>query len=137
MWGKLKDRPNRPQTKLISDPQELYRFLAAADIEVCSMQFASENVVRIAWRYADADSVPNLPHNNDVIGSFVTAGARIHLYGYLDRLGDRALYCDTDSVIYVHPKNQPSLVETGDRLGAMTSELPPNNQIVEFVSAGA
>jgi hypothetical protein len=28
------------------------------------------------------------------------------------------------------------LVETGARLGAITSELAPNSQIVEFVSAG-
>jgi hypothetical protein len=55
--GLAADRPNRPQTKLISDPQELYRFLAAADIEVCSIHFASENIVWIAWRYADEVSL--------------------------------------------------------------------------------
>jgi hypothetical protein len=126
MWGKKTERANRPQTKLISDPQEPYRFLAAADIEVCSMLFANDNVVWIAWRYADANSVTNLPHTNDVICSFVTAGARIHLYGYLDRLGDRALYCDTDSVTYVQPKDKQPLVPTGDGLGAMTYELAKN-----------
>jgi hypothetical protein len=99
---------------------------------VCSLLFASDKVVWIAWRCADADSVPKLPHTNDVIGSFVTAGARIHLYGYLDRLVDRALYFDTDSVIYVQPKDQPLLVETGDRLGAMTSELANNEQIIQW-----
>jgi hypothetical protein len=52
------------------------------------MQFASDKFVRIAWRYDEAESVPKLPHTNDVIGSFVPAGARIHLYGYLDRLAD-------------------------------------------------
>jgi hypothetical protein len=45
MRGKLTERPNRPQTNLISDPQELYRFLAAAGIELCSIQFASDKVV--------------------------------------------------------------------------------------------
>jgi hypothetical protein len=100
------------------------------------MQFASEKIVWIAWRFAVADSVPNLAHTNDFTGSFVTSGARIHLYGYLDRLGDRALYCDTDSITYVQPRDQPSLVETGDRLGAVTSELAPKSQITEFVSGG-
>jgi hypothetical protein len=28
LWGKLEERQNRTQTKSISDPQELYRFLA-------------------------------------------------------------------------------------------------------------
>jgi hypothetical protein len=123
MWGKMTKRPKGPQTKLISDPQELYRFIAAADIEVCSMLLTNDKVVWIEWRYAKADSVPNLPHNNDVVGSFVTASARIHLYGYFDRLGDRALYCVTDSVIYVQSKDRQPLVQTGDRLVAMTSEL--------------
>jgi hypothetical protein len=136
MWGKLAERANRPQTKLISDRQELCRVLASADIEVCNMLFANDKVLWIAWRNADADIVPNLPHTNDVIGSFVTAGARIHLYGYLDRLGDRALNCDTDSVMYVQSKDRQPLVQTGDRLGAMTSEIAKNEKIIEWACAG-
>ena len=34
MWGKLRERSNRSQTKLISEPQELYRFLVTLGIEV-------------------------------------------------------------------------------------------------------
>jgi hypothetical protein len=34
-----------------------------------------------------------------------------------------ALYCDTDSVVFIQPDDQPALIETGDCLGAMTSEL--------------
>jgi hypothetical protein len=80
--------------------------------------------------------VPSLRHTNEVIGAFVTAGARIHLYSYLDRLKDKTIYCDTDSVIYVQPVDKPRLVETGDKLGAMTSELKSNEIIFEVVCAG-
>jgi hypothetical protein len=66
----------------------------------------------------------------------VTAGARIHLYSYLDRLQDKAIYCDTDSVIYVQPVDKPPVDETGDKLGAMTSELKSNEIICEVVCAG-
>ena len=62
-------------------------------------------------------------HTNEVIGAYVTAGARMHLYRYLDRLGERAIYCDTDSVIYIQPKDEPNLVETRDKLGDMTFEM--------------
>jgi hypothetical protein len=96
------------------------------------MQFAIEKVVWIVWRYAEAESVPNLQHTNYVIGTYVTADASIQLYGYLDLLGDRALYCDTVSVIYVQPRQQPQLNETGDVLGAMNSELAHNEHIVEW-----
>jgi hypothetical protein len=47
-----------------------------------------------------------------------------------------ALYCDTDSVIYIQPDDQPALIETGDCLGAMTSELKRGFHIEEFVSGG-
>jgi hypothetical protein len=47
-----------------------------------------------------------------------------------------ALYCDTDYVIYIQPDDQPALIETGDCLGAMTSELKQGFHIAEFVSGG-
>ena len=35
---------------------------------------------------------PSLPHTNEAIASFVTAGAKLHLFGYLDKLKEHALY---------------------------------------------
>ena len=74
--------------------------------------------------------------HNVVIGAYITAGARIHLYGYLERLEKRALYCDTDSVIHIHPIAENPLVKTGDCLGAITSKLKPAFHIEEFVRRG-
>jgi hypothetical protein len=62
MCGKLSVRPNRPQMKLISVPQEIYGLLAPADIEVCSMQLASDKIVWIAWRYAEEPTPHKLCH---------------------------------------------------------------------------
>jgi len=76
MWGKLTERSNRTQTKLISEPGELYRFLVTPGIEVQNVLLADERV-------------PSLRHTNEVIGAYVTAGARIHLYGFLDKLLDK------------------------------------------------
>jgi DNA polymerase elongation subunit (family B) len=87
-------------------------------------------------RFIAEENVPNLRHTNEVIGAYVTAGARIHLYKYLDRIQQRVLYSDTDSVIFIQPGDQPALIETGDCLGAMTSELKPGLHIDEFVSSG-
>jgi hypothetical protein len=93
-------------------------------------------MVWVSWQYSSEEHVASLCLINKVIGAFVTAGARIHLYSYLDRLHDKAIYCDTDSVIYVQPVGKHSLVEPGDKLGAMTSELKPNEIICEVVCAG-
>jgi hypothetical protein len=136
MWGKLTERSNRTQTKLISEPHELYRFLVTPIIEVQNMMFASDDVW-ISWQFAEKERVPSLRHTNEVIGAFVTAGARIHLFSYLGRLQDKAIYCDTDIVLYIQPNEGPALFETGDNLGEMTSsELKPNEIISEVVCAG-
>jgi hypothetical protein len=66
----------------------------------------------------------------------VTAGARLKLYGYLDRLQERALYCDTDSVLYVQRNNEQPLIKCADHLGDMVSELESSKYIQEFVNGG-
>ena len=136
MWGKLTERSNRTQTKFISEPKELYRFLATPGIEVTNLTFANDDVVWISWKFTAEERVPSLRHTNEVIGAYVTAGARIHLYRYLDRVGENVLYCDTDSILYVQPRDEPPLIDTGDNLGDMTSELKPGQYIAEFVSGG-
>jgi hypothetical protein len=124
--GKLGENPSKTETKLISNPQELYRFLETPGIEVATLLFAGDEVVWVAWRHSEETHVPTLRHTNEVIASFVTACARLHLYGYLDNLKDRAIYCDTDSVIYVQPTDGTAMEETGGCLGAMTSEQKPD-----------
>src|SRR5215468_2580437 len=60
----------------------------------------------------------------------------MHLYKYLDRLGERAMYCDTDSLLYIQSEGGPCLIECGDKLGDMTNELGEGEFIEEFVSGG-
>jgi hypothetical protein len=48
MWGKLNERNNRIQTKLISDPKNLYRFLATPGIEMIYLVFANDEVVCVS-----------------------------------------------------------------------------------------
>jgi len=103
--------------------------LATPGIEVASLTFASDDVIWASWRFIEEEKIPNLRHTNEAIGAYVTAGARLHMYKYLDRLQERAIYFDTDSVIFVQPSSEQALIETGDILGAMTSELKPSEFI--------
>jgi len=138
MWGKLTEKSNRTQTKLISQPAELYRFLVAPGVEVQNMLFANDDVVWISWQYSADKRVPSLRHTNEVIGAFVTTGARIYLYRFLDKLQEKAICCDTDSVIFIQPGQvcKPTLIKTGDNLGQMQSQLKKGEVIVEVVCAG-
>jgi len=124
------------RTKIITEPHELYRFLATPGVEVTNLAFASDDVVWLSWKLSVEEYVPNLTHTNEVIGANVTAGARIHLYGFLDRLQEKAIYCDTDSVIFIQPSAEPWPIATGDKLGDMRSELQPSEFIAEFSSSG-
>ena len=136
MWDKLTERNNRTKSKMISNLYELHRFLSTPGIEVANLVFASDNVVWASWSFVAEEEIPSLHHTNNVIGAYVTAGARLHLYSYLDRLQERAIYCDTDSVVYVQTRDETALLEVGDNLGAMASVLRPSEFIEEFVSGG-
>ena len=126
----------RTQTQFISDPQDLYRFLATPGIKVATLLFAGDSLCWIAWRHADETHALMLRHTNDVIECYFTAGGRIHLYSSLDTLQKRALYTDTDSVTYIQPRECAAMVKMGDCLGKMTSELKPCDYISEFVIGG-
>jgi len=109
--------------------------MATPGVEVMNLTFASDDVVWISWNYGAEEDVPSVRHTNDVVGVYVTAGARIHLHRYLDGLRVTSMYCDTDCVIYIQPKGvgTPRFV-TGDKLGDTTSDLRPSETISEFVS---
>jgi len=86
---------------MISHPQELFRFLATPGIEVVNLMFASDAVVWASCHFITEKKIPSLLHTNEVIVAYVTAGARLSLYSNLDRLQERALYCTTNSVLFV------------------------------------
>jgi hypothetical protein len=135
MWGKLTERRNRTHTKLISEPAELYRFLVTPGVEVQNMLFSGDDVVCISWQYSADDRVPSLRHTNEVIGAYVTAGARIHLYGFLDKLQKRPS-TRTLTVIFIQPTNVPYVIEMGNNLGQKQSGLKGYEIIVDVVCDG-
>ena len=75
------------------------------------------------------------PNLNVFVASFTTSWARDRLNQAIQLLGERVLYFDTDSVIYLEEPNQPSPV-LGDYLGEFTKELEDDDYIEEFVSGG-
>lgn len=67
-----------------------------------------------------------------VIAAFTTKQARLELYSYLENLEERALYCDTDSIIF-SSKPGDWIPDTGDYLGDLTDETT-NNSIECFIT---
>jgi len=84
MWGKMAERNKRTKSKVILDPYELYIFLATPGIEVVNLMFTSYDVAWTLRCFKAEDEIPSLCHMNEVIGAYVTAGVRLHLYSDLD-----------------------------------------------------
>ena len=104
--------------------------------KVHSADFMHKSFLQVFYSMK-SDFVESSMSTNLPIASFVTAQARLKLFGEMQRLGERVLYCDTDSIIYVSKENayEPFL---GDFLGEFTNEIDPkeSSHIIEFVSAG-
>lgn len=97
----------------------------------------NEETLITNWEYKE-ESANVLSTVNVCIAAYTTTQARLNLYEYLEKLGERVLYYDTDSVIYVTKEGEFE-PETGSMIGEMTDELEDYGEgsyITEFVSGG-
>ena len=132
-WGKFGQRQNMRQSRVITDEAEFYRSLSDPARKLADWHILNDDMVQLEWEYCE-DFVPEDTTTNIFLATFTTAHARLRLYNVLDQLGERVIYYDTDSVVYVSRLGQfdPPL---GDFLGQLTDELG-GHYITEFVSAG-
>ena len=73
--------------------------------------------------------------NVNIFIAWVTMSyARLKLYNTLDKLKERVLCMDTDSVIYTEKPTETS-IPTGNYIGEFTDELDEGDYITEFVAA--
>ena len=119
--GKFAQRPNLVKTEQIDDPQKFFDYLTSDDIIVLDGHLVREDILEIRYEFGE-NFVQADPKTNVVIAAFTTAYARLQLYDELDMLGERVLYYDTDSVIYLRQPGQPE-PQLGNYIGDLTDEL--------------
>ena len=139
-WGKYAQNQNLlKKTVFIEDSDEFFKLLSDTTITVDDAFPISEDFIQVKYSKKDYFKDES-PHSNVVIAAYVTAHARCELYNLLDKLGERCVYYDTDSVIFRYKKNDWK-PQTGIFLGQLTDEIKtdkePNNYIKKFVSLGA
>jgi len=134
MWGKFGQRLNKTQLQEFDDPKAFHNFLDTSTLDVCHVSVMNDQMIEVLYQYQKED-IPVSPNLNIFVACFTTCWARLRLYEALQLLGERVLYYDTDSVIYLEEPGQPSPV-LGDYLGEFTTELDNDDYIVEFVSGG-
>lgn len=127
-------RENVPVAEMLKDPEKFARYIFGDEYDVTHFSFVSEDVALIQWHPADGYG----GHTRDInvfLGAFTTAHARLELYNLMDKLGDRLLYSDTDSLVFVSKDGdwEPPL---GPYLGDLMDEIGCGDYITEFCSGG-
>lgn len=132
-WGKFGQRTNLTKTLFTKDPTEFFDMMSSDKQEVKNVRFVNDEAVQLDWVNSNEFLEPS-SRTNVVIAAYTTAQARLKLYSFLKPLGERVLYCDTDSIVFTSRPGEwePSL---GDYLGDLTDETP-GNSITHFVTGG-
>lgn len=136
-WGKWGQRTILKRHSFFheSEADKFFQILSDPSKVVENFHIISEDTIQLEWTQNSAFPPVDVK-TNIFIAVFTTMWARLKLYEVLDMLGDRVLYTDTDSCIYVSRDGEPE-PSLGNYLGELTSELTPKEgHIVEFVSGG-
>ena len=129
LWGKFCQRQKADYFTELTSYKDFELLMEKDNLE--DMVFRQMNEGR--WRVKYTKPSHLLPYNrryNIYLAAAVTAQARCYLHNQMLKIGpERVLYCDTDSIVFLYPKDAPSL--TGIGLGKWTDEHP-NEVISEF-----
>ena len=120
--------------ELVKDPERYFRFLTCQSIQVKGIQFVNEECTEMHYTHGEGFMTPS-DKMNVVIAAFTTAQARLKLYSVLERLQQRVLYVDTDSVIFTS-KPGKWVPRLGDYLGELTNKLDDDDYTTTFVFGG-
>ena len=133
-WGKFGQRDNMPQVELVKEAERYFRLLNCQSTQVKNIQFVNDECVEVYYTRGDGFVSPS-DKTNVVIAAFTTSHARLKRYSVLERLQQRVLYFDTDSVMLTSKPGQ-WMPEISVYLGELTNELDDDDHITTFASGG-
>jgi hypothetical protein len=135
LWGKNAQNNVLAKTEYVNSVSGFYDIVTNPHITVNYVDMFDHDEF-ILINYSDQSDQAQ-PHSsaNVVVASFVTAYARLELYAQLEQLGQRVLYFDTDSCMYVYDPDQYNIPIINSRLGKWTDEVP-EGKIVKYVALG-
>ncbi|KAK3107046.1 hypothetical protein FSP39_005868 [Pinctada imbricata] len=147
-WGRFGMKGDYNQTSILFEASQLWQKLADDSIVPKDFHLFDDDCLVLEYCNKKEYTSPT-KDANIFIAVFTTAHARLKLYEELERLGERVLYFDTDSIIYVTDVTKQEYVPvTGDFLGDLTNEVTcketkcrnknctSEHFITQFVSAG-
>lgn len=120
-YGKFGEKDPKSKTVYEDSPDHVNKLLSNQEVEVEDIEFITEDTVMVKYRELREYSNPPA-HASIIIAAYTTSYGRLHLYTYLEKLGDRVAYLDTDSVITTCKEGEYK-PELSNDIGGMTDEL--------------
>jgi hypothetical protein len=138
LWGKFaENRVYQKHVKVVGDQfySQMENLVLTNEIELQSeKQVSPGNFMMVIKPLNTKYDRNRAMRTNLTLASFVTSWGALILWGEMNKLGDRVLYHDTDSIIYEHNPNLYNIPE-GKYLGEWEDETG-GAPIVKFVSIG-
>ena len=100
-WGYLAMKTNKLQFKLLNRIDQWNVILTNEQYNIHNVVFDKDNfdMLQVYYSISEESHLGGL-NTNVAVASFVTCHARLHLYEELEKIGERVLYFDTDSIIF-------------------------------------
>jgi hypothetical protein len=124
LWGKFCQKPSRTHYVTIHGYQQFAElwFHPHIDKSTFSFRHLAEDTWKVKYETYENFTQPNAKYNI-FLASKVTEWARCVLHRQMLKIGPQhILYCDTDSILFLYPKDAPSLQGCG--LGQWIDEYP-------------
>jgi hypothetical protein len=122
LWGKFCQRRKADFFSELTSYKDYEALMSTKASNQMSFRQMSPGRWRVKYTKPD-HMLPANPRYNIYLAAAVTAQARCYLHRQMLHVGpSRILYCDTDSIVFLYPKDRPSL--TGIGLGKWTDEHP-------------
>lgn len=139
LWGKFVQTPCALTIKFISGYGEYAQLWFDNQVDKSTLQFRRirDGLDMMEVRYGHTNSARAPSNTHYFLGASCTAQARLKLQSMLRFVGpEKALYCDTDSVVYVQRDDDEDeeRVKTGEALGQWSSELDEGVWGEEFMA---
>ena len=132
LWGKFGQNLNHSQIITFTCPEKWNKFKASDKVLIDAVHIINDDTIDVV--YHDKDPFIQPPFKISIpIASATTAYARIRLNQLLQLVNTDAIYCDTDSVIYVDSVEHPHPVKISSLLGDLKDELD-GKSITEFIA---
>ena len=82
----------------------------------------NDNIMELEFKHSE-EFEPLSYGTNAILARFFTSCARLKLWSVMNKLGNRVLYHDTDSIIFSVKERDTYIPPLGEYLGELTNEL--------------